>query len=64
LERSLVASADWHPGLARYWDFSTIRQEAERVLTSADPSMKEVMGISRALASMIQLSSWWLALEG
>jgi len=64
LERSLAASADWHPGLSRHWDLPAIRQETERVLASADPTMKEVMGTSRSLASMSQLSGWWQALEG
>jgi hypothetical protein len=64
LERSLAASADWHPGLCRHWDLPAIRQETERVLASADPTMKEVMGTSRSLASMSQLSGWWQALEG
>jgi hypothetical protein len=64
LERSLAASADWHPALSRHWDLPAIRQETERVLASADPTMKEVMGTSRSLASMSQLSGWWQALEG
>ena len=64
LERSLTASADWHPGLSRHWDLPAIRQETERVLASADPTMKKVMGTSRSLGSMSQLSGWWQALEG
>jgi hypothetical protein len=50
--------------LSRHWDLPAIRQETERVLASADPTMKEVMGTSRSLASMSQLSGWWQALEG
>jgi hypothetical protein len=64
LERSLAASLDWHPALARYWDLAAIRQESERILASADPSMKELMGTSGALAKMHNLSGWWQALEG
>jgi hypothetical protein len=64
LERSLGASADWHPALAQHWDMPAIRQETERVLACADPTMKAVMGTSRALATMSQLSGWWQALEG
>jgi hypothetical protein len=64
LERSLKATSDWHPALARYWDLEAIRRETEDVLASAEPTMKGVMGTSRALATMKALSGWWQALDG
>ncbi len=64
LERSLKATSDWHPALARYWDLEAIRRETEAVLASAEPTMKGVMGTSRALATMGALSGWWQALDG
>ena len=64
LQRSLVASLDWHPSLARYWDLTAIRQETERILDKTDPTLKSVIGTHSALATMSQLSSWWQALEG
>ncbi len=64
LEQSLATSANWHPALAHYWDLQAVRIETERILASADPHLKEVMGITRALATMNQLSGWWKALEG
>ena len=64
LERSLKATSDWHPALARYWDLEAIRRETENVLASAEPTMKAVMGTSRALATMKALSGWWQALDG
>ena len=64
LERSLKATSDWHPALARYWDLEAIRRETEDVLASAEPTMKGVMGTSRALATMGALSGWWQALAG
>ena len=63
LERSLKATSDWHPALARYWDLEAIRRETEDVLASAEPTMKGVMGTSRALATMKALSGWWQALD-
>ncbi len=63
LERSLKATSDWHPALARYWDLEAIRRETEEVLASAEPTMKGVMGTSRALATMEALSGWWQALD-
>ena len=63
LERSLKATSDWHPALARYWDLEAIRRETEDVLASAEPTMKGVMGTSRALATMGALSGWWQALD-
>jgi hypothetical protein len=62
LERSLKATSDWHPALARSWDLEAIRRETEAVLASAEPTMKGVMGTSRALATMGALSGWWQAL--
>jgi hypothetical protein len=62
LERSLKATSDWHPALAKYWDLEAIRRETEAVLVSAEPTMKGVMGTSRALATMGALSGWWQAL--
>jgi hypothetical protein len=41
-----------------------IRRETEDVLASAEPTMKGVMGISHALATMKALSGWWHALAG
>ena len=64
LERSLKATSDWHLALARYWDLEAIRRETEDVLASAEPTMKGVMGTSRALATMKALSGWWQALDG
>ena len=64
LERSLKATSDWHPALARYWDLEAIRRETEDVLASAEPTMKGVMGTTRALATMKALSGWWQALDG
>lgn len=64
LERSLKATSDWHPALARYWDLEAIRRETEEVLASAEPTMKGVMGTSSALATMEALSGWWQALAG
>ena len=64
LERSLKATSDWHPALARVWDLEAIRRETEDVLASAEPTMKGVMGTSRALATMKALSGWWQALDG
>ena len=64
LERSLKATSDWHPALARYWDLEAIRRETEDVLASAEPTMKGVTGTSRALATMKALSGWWQALDG
>jgi hypothetical protein len=60
----LKATSDWHPALARYWDLEAIRRETEDVLASAEPTMKGVMGTSRALATMKALSGWWQALDG
>ncbi len=64
LERSLKATSDWHPALARVWDLEAIRRETEDALASAEPTMKAVMGTSRALATMTALSGWWQALDG
>ena len=64
LERSLKATSDWHPALARVWDLEAIRRETEDVLASSEPTMKGVMGTSRALATMKALSGWWQALDG
>jgi hypothetical protein len=64
LERSLKATSDWHPALARVWDLEAIRRETEDVLASAEPTMKGVMGTSRALATMKAVSGWWHALDG
>ena len=64
LERSLKATSDWHPALARYWDLEAIRRETEDVLASSEPTIKGVMGTSRALATMKALSGWWQALDG
>ena len=63
LERKLKATSDWHPALARVWDLEAIRRETEDVLASAEPTMKGVMGTSRALATMKALSGWWHALD-
>ena len=64
LERSLKATSDWHPALARYWDLEAIRRETEAVLANSEPTMKGVMGTSLALATMGALSGWWQALAG
>ncbi|MFN9872940.1 MAG: asparagine synthase-related protein [Cyanobacteriota bacterium] len=63
LERSLKATSDWHPALARVWDFEAIRRETEDVLARSEPTMKGVMGTNRALATMKALSGWWHALD-
>jgi hypothetical protein len=64
LEHRLKATSEWHPALARYWDLGAIRRETEAVLASPEPTMKGVMGTSRALATMGALSGWWQALDG
>ena len=64
LERRLKATSDWHPALAKYWDLEAIRRETEAVLASPEPTMKGVLGTSRALATMGALSGWWQALAG
>jgi len=64
LEVSLAASSSWHPELATLWDLAAIRQETETILANSAAAMKEVMGTSRALATMTALSRWWQALEG
>ena len=64
LEVSLAASSNWHPELAVLWDLAAIRQETETILANSDAALKEVMGISIALATMTSLSHWWQALEG
>jgi hypothetical protein len=64
LEVSLAASSNWHPELAVLWDLPAILQETETILANSDAAMKEVMGTSRALATMATLSHWWKALEG
>jgi hypothetical protein len=63
LEVSLAASSNWHPELAVLWDLAAIRQETETILLNSDAGMKEVMGTSRALATMTTLSHWWQSLE-
>jgi hypothetical protein len=63
LERSVLSIDDWHPGLSRYWDVASIRRETEDVLANSEPTMKAVMGTSRALATMTALSGWWHALD-
>jgi len=64
LEHCLLFINGWHPDLNRYWDVEAIRCEAEAVLASPQPTMKEVMGTSRALATMTAISGWWCALDG
>lgn len=63
LERDLAAASDWHPELARLFELTAIRQEAERIHSSTEPTMKELMGTTRALTTLGQLSGWWQALE-
>ncbi len=63
LERSAIAISNWHPGLSTYWDIEAIRREIDNVLSSSDPTMKAVMGTSRAIATMTALSGWWQALD-
>lgn len=63
LEHSLLSINHWHPDLIRYWDVEAIRREAEAVLASPEPTMKAVMGTSRALATMTALSGWWCVLD-
>ena len=63
LERSAIAMSNWHPDLSTYWDIEAIRRETDDVLSSPDPTMKAVMGTSRAIATMTALSNWWQALD-
>ena len=56
--------AHWHPTLAQYWDVAAIRRESEAVLASPEPTLKAVVGTTRALATMEALSGWWEALDG
>jgi aryl carrier-like protein len=53
-----------HPALAQWWNLATIRQETEAILAKPIPTMKDVLGTSRALATLHTLSGWWEALEG
>ena len=64
LENNLLFISSWHPDLTRYWNVETIRRETEAVLASPEPTMKAVMGTTRALATMTALSGWWEALDG
>ena len=63
LERSAIAMSNCHPDLSTYWDIEAIRRETDDVLSSPDPTMKAVMGTSRAIATMTALSNWWQALD-
>jgi asparagine synthetase B (glutamine-hydrolysing) len=64
LERQLEASRHWHPALSRWWDLAAIRQEAETFASKTEPTLKEVLGTSMALANLACLSGWWEALDG
>lgn len=64
LEKQLPALDALHPALARCWNLAAIRQETEAILANPSPSMKEVLGTSRALSTLASLSGWWQALEG
>lgn len=63
LERSALAIHNWHPALSSYWDMEAIRREIDDVLSSPEPTMKAMIGTSRAIASMAALSGWWQALD-
>jgi len=64
LAGALEASTSWHPALAQWWDLGAIHRETEAILARPQPTMKEVVGTSRALATLSTLSGWWRALEG
>jgi asparagine synthetase B (glutamine-hydrolysing) len=64
LERQLPALDALHPALAQWWNLAAILQETEAILAKPSPAMKEVLGTSRALATLQALSGWWEALEG
>ena len=63
LVENLDAMQSWHPAIEDYWDVEAIQQETEKVLSTDEPSIKELMGTSRALITMTGLSGWWYALE-
>ena len=63
LVENLDAMQSWHPAINDYWDVEAIQQETEKVLSTDEPSIKELMGTSRALITMTGLSGWWYALE-
>ena len=63
LVENLDAMQTWHPAINKYWDVDAIQQETEDVLSTNEPTIKELMGTSRALITMTGLSGWWHALE-
>jgi hypothetical protein len=64
LAGALEASTSWHPALAQWWDLGAIHRETEAILARPQPTMKQVIGTSRAFATLATLSDWWRALEG
>lgn len=64
LERQLPALDALHPALAQWWNLEAIRQETDGILAKTSPTMKDVLGTSRALTTLHTLSGWWEALEG
>jgi asparagine synthetase B (glutamine-hydrolysing) len=64
LERQLPALDALHPALAQWWNLEAIRQETDGILVKTSPTMKDVLGTSRALTTLHTLSGWWEALEG
>ena len=63
LSKNLVAMHSWHPALKNYWHVDAIQRESENVLSNQKPSMKEIMGTSRAMEKMTAISGWWHALS-
>ena len=64
LERRMLNTKDWHSGLFSYWDVEVIRREAENILSSTNPTIKETFGTNKAMACMNALNSWWQSLDG
>ena len=63
LSKNLAAMHSWHPALKNYWYVDAIQRESENVLSNQKPSMKEIMGTSRAMETMTAISGWWHALS-
>jgi asparagine synthetase B (glutamine-hydrolysing) len=69
LRRHLDTASHWHPALDRWWDLDAIRREGEGVLERSEASLsaasfEDVLGSSKALATMAALNDWWQALDG
>ncbi len=64
LELQLEASRHWHPALSRLWDLAALRHEAETIASKPLPTLKEMFGTSRPLATLARINGWWEALDG